>query len=57
MSKRMVKIHPSLNDLISLKTAVALDDWKLDKYQTSHHDLLDGFRLACLNYELPRINA
>jgi hypothetical protein len=58
MSKRFIKIHPSLHELIvSLRTAVVLDDWKLDKYQTSHNDLLDGFRLACLNYELPRNNA
>ena len=35
MSKRFVKIHPSLKELIvSLRTAVVLDDWKLDKYQT-----------------------
>jgi hypothetical protein len=26
-------------------------DWKLDKQQTSYNDLLDGLRLACLNYE------
>ena len=55
MSKRFVKIHPSLQELIvSLRTAVVIDDWKLDKYQTSHDDLLDSSRLACLNYEIPR---
>jgi hypothetical protein len=55
MSKRFVKIHPSLQELIvSLRTAVVIDDWKLDKYQTSHDDLLDSLRLACLNYEVPR---
>jgi hypothetical protein len=52
MSKRFIKIHPSLQGLIvSLRTAVVVEDWKLDKYQTSYDDLLDGFRLACLNYE------
>lgn len=57
MSKRLVKIHPSLqNLLVSLRTAAVVDDWKLNKYQTSHDDLLDGFRLACLNYELPKNN-
>ena len=41
MSKRFIKIHPSLQELIvSLRTAVVVDDWKLDKYQTSHDDLL-----------------
>jgi hypothetical protein len=52
MSKRFIKIHPSLQELIvSLRTAVVVEDWKLDKYQTSYDDLLDGFRPACLNYE------
>ena len=52
VSKRYVKIHPSLQKLIvSLRTAVVIDDWKLDKSQSSNHDLLDSFRLACLNYE------
>ena len=55
MSKRFVKIHPSLQKLIvSLRTAVVIDDWKLDKQQTSHHDVLDSFRLALCNYELPK---
>jgi hypothetical protein len=55
MSRRFIKIHPSLHDLVvSLRTAVIIDDWKLDKSQTSHHDILDAFRLACLNYELPK---
>jgi hypothetical protein len=55
MSKRLVKIHSSLQELIvSLRTAIVLDDWKLDKYQTSHDDILDAFRLACCNYEIPR---
>ena len=55
MSKRLIKIHPSLQQLIvSLRTAEVIDDWKLDKYQTLNHDILDAFRLACLNYEIPR---
>lgn len=54
MSKKFIKVHSSLQNLVvALRTAAVIDDWKLDKYQTSHNDLLDGFRLACLNYELP----
>ena len=57
MSKRFIKIHPSLQQLIvSLRTAIVTDDWRLDKQQTSHYDTLDALRLACLNYELPRNN-
>ena len=55
MSKRFIKINPTLHNLIvSLRTAVVIDDWKLDKQQTSHHDTLDSFRLALCNYELPK---
>ena len=57
MSKRFIKIHPSLQQLIvSLRTAIVTDDWRLDKQQTSHYDTLDALSLACLNYELPRNN-
>jgi hypothetical protein len=50
MSKGFIKIHPSLQSLIvSPRTAVVINDWKLDKQQTSHNDLLDGLRLACHN--------
>ena len=57
MSKRFIKIHPSLQHLIvSLRTAVVIDDWKLDKQQTSQHDVLDAFRMALCNYELPKCN-
>jgi hypothetical protein len=57
MSKRMIKIHPSLQKLIvSLRTAVVSGEWKLDKQQTSHHDILDSFRLSLCNYELPKSN-
>ena len=56
MSKRFIKIHPSLQKLIvSLRTAIVIDDWKLDKQQTSNHDILDSFRLALCNYEPPSI--
>jgi hypothetical protein len=42
LSKRMVRIHPSLQKLIvSLRTALVSDEWKLDKQQTSHHDILE----------------
>ncbi len=40
--------------IVSLRTAVVIDDWKLHKYQTSRDDVLDAFRLACLNYEIPK---
>jgi hypothetical protein len=54
LSIGMVKIHSSLQKLIvSLRTAVVSDEWKLDKQQTSHNDILDSFRLALCNYELP----
>jgi hypothetical protein len=55
MSKRLIRVHPSLQKLIvSLRTAVVIDDWKLDKPQTSHDDILDSFRLALCNYEPPQ---
>ncbi len=55
MSKRFIKIHPSLQKLIvSLTTAIVSDEWKLDKQQTSQHDILDSLRLALCNYEFPR---
>jgi hypothetical protein len=58
MSKRIIKIHPSLQKLIvSLRTAVVSDEWKLDKQQTSYNDVLDSLRLALCNYELPKYNS
>ena len=57
LSNRLVKIHPSLQGLIvSLRTAIVSDDWKLDKQQTSQPDTLDSLRLALCNYELPKCN-
>jgi hypothetical protein len=57
MSKRFIKIRPSLQKLIvSLRTAVVIDDWKLDKQQTSHDDILDSFRLSLCNYDPPKNN-
>lgn len=39
MSKKLIKIHHSSQKLIvSLRTAIVSDDWKLDKQQTSHDD-------------------
>jgi hypothetical protein len=48
-------IHLLLQQLIvSLRTtATVLVGWKLDKYQTSNDDILNAFRLAYCNYELP----
>jgi hypothetical protein len=55
MSKRMIKIYPTLQKLIvSLRTATVSEEWKLDKQQTSHHDILDSFRLSLCNYEPPK---
>jgi hypothetical protein len=53
---RLMKIHPSLQSLIvSLKTAVVSNEWKLDKQQTSYDDdLLDSLRLSLCNYEFPK---
>lgn len=51
MSKRFTKIYPSLQKLVVfLRTAVVIDDWKLDKQQTAHDDILDSFRLPLYNY-------
>lgn len=53
MQKGMIRIHPSLSNLvISLRTAVATEG-KLNKDETSYNDLLDGLRLSMLNYEKP----
>ena len=58
LSKRFIKIHPSLQQLIvSLRTAVVSDEWKLDKQQTSHVDTFDSLRLSLCNYELPKHSA
>ncbi len=55
MSKRFMKIHSTLQKLIvSLRTAVISDEWRLDKEKTSHNDILDSFRLALCNFEPPK---
>jgi hypothetical protein len=55
MSKRFVKIHPILQKpIVSLRTAIVSEKWKLDKQQTSHNDILDSFRLSMCNYEPPK---
>lgn len=47
---RSIRIHPKLSELmIALRTAVAREG-KLDKDQSSYHDILDAFRLSLLNY-------
>jgi hypothetical protein len=57
MSKRFIKIHPSLQNLIvSLRTADLSGGWKLGKQQTSHDSVLDSIWLALMNYELPKCN-
>ena len=57
MSKKFIKIHPSFHELIvSLRTATVSDEWKLDKQQSSHNDLLDSLRLSLCNYEFPNCN-
>ena len=58
MSKKIHQDTSFLQKLIvSLRTAVVLDDWKLDKQQKSHVDTLDSFRLSLCNYELPNHGA
>jgi hypothetical protein len=55
ISKWFIKIRSSLQKLIvSLRTAVVIDDWKFDKQQTSHDDILDSFILSLCNYEPPK---
>ena len=57
MSKRFIRIHPSLQKLIvSLRTAVVIEDWKLDRQQTSHDDILDAFRLLAVTMNSQKVN-
>jgi hypothetical protein len=43
----LIAIHPKFEKLItSLRTATSDDLGKLDKEQTSYHNVLDAFRLA-----------
>jgi len=43
----LIAINPKFDKLItSLRTAISTDDGKLDKEQTSYHNVLDAFRLA-----------
>jgi hypothetical protein len=43
----IIAIDPKFDKLItSLRTAISTDDGKLDKEQTSYHNVLDAFRLA-----------
>jgi hypothetical protein len=43
----LIAINPKFDKLItSLRTAISTDSGKLDKEQTSYHNVLDAFRLA-----------
>jgi hypothetical protein len=43
----LIAINPKFDKLItSLRTAISTDEGKLDKEQTSYHNVLDAFRLA-----------
>jgi len=45
--KPLIAINPTFTKLItSLRTAISDDLGKLDKEQTSYHNVLDAFRLA-----------
>jgi hypothetical protein len=49
----LVGINPKFDKLIiSLRTAISTDDGKLDKEQTSYHNVLDAFRLALKGIKL-----
>jgi hypothetical protein len=48
---RFVMVMLLLLTIVSLRTAIVIDDWKLDNQQTSHNDILDSFRLSLCNYE------
>jgi hypothetical protein len=49
----LIAINPKFDKLItSLRTAISTDDGKLDKEQTSYHNVLDAFRLALKGIKL-----
>jgi hypothetical protein len=49
----LIAINPKFDKLItSLRTAISSDDGKLDKEQTSYHNVLDAFRLALKGIKL-----
>lgn len=51
----LVEINPKFQKLItSLRTAISDDLGKLDKEQTSYHNVLDAFRLALKGINLVR---
>jgi hypothetical protein len=49
ISKRLVKIHPSFDNLItSLRSATTKAEYDLDKVNTAYNDLFDAFRMSLL---------
>ena len=42
--------------IVSLRTAVVIDDWKLDKYHTSHNDVLTHLGLLVLTTRCQKVN-
>jgi hypothetical protein len=49
-SDNLIAISPQFDKLLTaLRTAVA-NEYKLDKEQTSYHDILDAFRLSLQLY-------
>jgi hypothetical protein len=49
----LIAINPQFDKLVTaLRTAISTDDGKLDKEQTSYHNVLDAFRLALKGIKL-----
>jgi hypothetical protein len=46
LENKYVQIHPSMDKLITALRSVWAREGLLDKEVTSHHDILDAFRLA-----------
>ena len=47
MSKRMLAVPSSYNNLIIAMRTAQVKEWKLDKEQSVNHDYLDACRLMC----------
>jgi hypothetical protein len=49
----LIAINPQFDKLVTaLRTAISTDDGKLDKEQTSYHNVLESFRLALKGIKL-----
>jgi hypothetical protein len=49
----LIAINPQFDKFVTaLRTAISTDDGKLDKEQTSYHNVLDAFRLALKGIKL-----